>query len=1262
MTLRNGDAPIAVVAGANIILTPEPYIGESKLKMLSHDSRSRMWDEDAKGYARGDGVAALILKPLSAAIADGDRIESVIRECLVNQDGRTSEGITVPSSEAQAELIQRTYAKAGLDATNPKHRCQYFEAHGTGTGAGDPREARAIATAFFGSSHRSKDPTDKLFVGSIKTIIGHTEGTAGIAGIMKASLALQHGEIPPNLLFNQLSPAVAPFYDSLEIPTTVQKWPYLPSGVPRRASINSFGFGGTNAHVILESYDQEEAGNKISNGDSNLRDVWLSPFILSASSEKSMRALIQRYISYLEEKPNTNIRDLLFTLNRRSVLPYRVSFPAQSVSDLVAKLVEWLKKAKASPNAQLSTRYSGGSGSNILGVFTGQGAQWASMGKGLLSAFPQIRATLDDLDRSLATLPHNDRPQWSITSELEADRSISRIDSAAFSQPLCTALQIVLVDLLRSAGIRFKAVVGHSSGEIAAAYAAGFITASHAIRIAYYRGKATESAGANRSQKGAMMAIGTSLEDAEELCNVDTLEGRIWIAAVNSPSSITLSGDADAIEEARLILEDEGKFAKILKVDKAYHSDHMLPCVEPYLQAMINCDIRHGQHGDGTCTWYSSVHADTKIEPFNRELRGEYWCDNMARPVLFSNAVRNAWEKQGPFDAVVEVGAHPALRGPFLQILQESETSIPSVLYSGLLSRNRDDIESFAQGIGALWQSLSSGSVDIDRLNRKIAPNQPSPRLLKDLPSYTWDHDRIYWHESRLSRAYRTRKSRPHPLLGTLTSDGVEKEIRWRNILRLSEVPWVKGHTLQGQVVFPAAGYIVTAMEAALALSGDRLPQLLSVNSVVIHRALTIEEGIDVETLVSLSDICNENIDVASAEFRYYALLRQDATNLTLLASASVELSLSPSTESELETSEALLFRTESDQPNLLAVDTSDFYDFLDEVGYGYTGPFQALNSMQRKLDYGTGKIEIYEEDWDNTMVLMHPAFLDASFQAIFLAMGWPRDAGLVEVFVPTEFQSIKVDVPKWRIATSQATTQMMFDSRLRQLPESITGDVDVFSTIDNDTTLIQVENIKVVPFSPESTASNRQLYAKTVYWPVTIDGLEASGGRLPTDQELEMAWDLERVAIYFLRTIEDEFPGSNSRSGIALHHQYFFDFSHSILSRVSGGTMPYAKKEWLNDTWDDVADIFQRYPESLDLQLMKKVGVNMAAAIRGEVNMVEVLFKDDFMDRFYAGALGLDLTMDWLGRIAIQLSRRYPHMKILELGAGTGGATKSVF
>lgn len=258
-SLREGRCTVAIVTGASLMLTPDQFIVESSLGLLSAAGKCHMWDTRADGYARGEGLAAVVLKPLSLAIADGDQIEAVIREIGSNADGKTAQ-ITEPNAEAQAVLIRDTYERAGLDPSNPLHRCQYFEAHGTGTQAGDPREAAAIHHAFFGEDNKqpsSLPDNKKLLVGSIKTVIGHTEATAGLAGVLKVVWSLKHGLIPPNLHFENLNPKVEPYYTHLQIPTVMMPWPDPPPGEPRRASVNSFGFGGANAHAIIEAYTPE---------------------------------------------------------------------------------------------------------------------------------------------------------------------------------------------------------------------------------------------------------------------------------------------------------------------------------------------------------------------------------------------------------------------------------------------------------------------------------------------------------------------------------------------------------------------------------------------------------------------------------------------------------------------------------------------------------------------------------------------------------------------------------------------------------------------------------------------------------------------------------------------------------------------------------------------------------------------------------------------------------------------------------------------
>jgi Polyketide synthase modules and related proteins len=532
-----------------------------------------------------------------------------------------------------------------------------------------------------------------LYVGSIKTVIGHTEGTAGLAAVLKASLALQHAVIPPNLLLNELSSTVLPFYRDLEILQVAKEWPELPENTPRRASVNSFGFGGANAHAILEAFDSRllARGRNTADGSS----VAVSPFNFSASSERSLRTTIAAYSAYLQEHSDINLRNLSWTLNsRRSTLPVRLSVSASSPGELATILNEALVSSAITPSMQTGSIRE----PKLLGVFTGQGAQWARMGAELLENLPMVSDCITRLDRSCRNYPLS-IALLVAEGGVVKDEYSSRIGEAAFSQPLCTAIQIALVQLLRAANLKLTAVVGHSSGEIAAAYAAGYLNEEDAIRIAYYRGWSLQYATGQEGQKGAMMAAGTSFEDAKELCEMPSLENRICVAASNSSASVTISGDADAIDEAREILEDEKKFARLLKVDKAYHSHHMLSCAAPYIAAVRKCGVAIQRPPSGSATWISSVYGD-KIDNVNDNLADTYWINNMIKPVLFSQAVTYAVGAAGPFDMALEIGPHPALKGPAMQTIQEvSGQTLP---YTGTLNRGKNDSEAFSSTLGAL--------------------------------------------------------------------------------------------------------------------------------------------------------------------------------------------------------------------------------------------------------------------------------------------------------------------------------------------------------------------------------------------------------------------------------------------------------------------------------------------------------------------------------------------------------------------------------
>ncbi|KAJ5894990.1 hypothetical protein N7495_006681 [Penicillium taxi] len=1243
--LRSGESNMAVAAGTNLLLGPEQYIAESKLKMLSPHGRSRMWDKDANGYARGEGIAAVVLKPLSVALADGDHIECIIRETGINQDGRTK-GITMPNPMAQADLIRQTYAKAGLDLSKPSDRPQYFEAHGTGTPAGDPVEAEAISKAFFGSKanyYRKDDQESPLYVGSIKTVIGHTEGTAGIAAVMKASLALQHGVIPPNLLLNELNPNVRPFYNDLQIVTAAQGWPTLPSKGIRRASVNSFGFGGANAHAILESFEPSTVTDKKLDSGASV----FTPFNFSASSGKSLVATLQTYSNYLKGKHVPELRDLSWTLNcRRSTLPARFSVAALDLTDFITQL----EKAVESPAEILSaTQATSIKTPKLLGIFTGQGAQWAGMGAELLNQSPMAAECITRLDSALQKLPLDHRPQWSLKEEIMKDAAASRIGEALFSQSLCTAVQIMLVDHLRAAGVVFNSVVGHSSGEIAAAYASGYVCAEDAMKIAYYRGWSLQFAGDNGGVKGAMMAVGTSLEDAKELCEMASLEGRICVAASNSSASVTLSGDADAVEEAKEIFEDEKKFARLLKVDKAYHSHHMLPCSAPYIEAIQKCGIKILKPTNAHPTWISSVYGK-EIESVNDNLGDTYWSNNMVNPVLFSQAVSFAIGVGGPFDMAVEVGPHPALKGPALQTIQEiSGLTLP---YSGTLSRGQDARKSFASTLGALWVSLGEQVVDFAGLQSKVTPNAPPPKLLKDLPSYSWDHDRLHWHESRISAEFRGGNQKFHQLLG-MKEDSTQKEIRWRNILHTREISWLSHHQVQGQMVFPAAGYISAAVEMVLEEYGLESIQLIDFEDAIVGQALVLEDSSEVEIVFTLTIVESQG-ETLRALFNCYSDSNKGSSSMSLHASSHLKIVLGGAAQESLP-----LPYSSNNRDQFLDLDEDRFYNTVLGLGFGYTGPFRALSGLSRKMDEATGMIAVPDREDGEKPLLIHPGSLDGAIQSIMLAYCFPGDGRMRTLYLPTKIDRIRIN-PRGCMDLAGPGSSLPFYSSVADARFSeLSGDVDIYSS-DGKSTVVQLQGLHTTPLTPLTPADDVLMFTELTWnseEPVGNYG-KTRPNLLPEDCSLSLS--LDRVAHFYLKELDSSFT-STEKSVVQWHHAHFLSYAASCASLVKSGEHPFGNSQWANDTVEDISKIFAENPDNIDLKIIRTVGENINAVIRGEGNLLEILMTDNLLSQFYARTLGIQSYLEEAGHIASQLSHRFPHMNVLEIGAGAGEATEYI-
>ncbi|KAK4500047.1 hypothetical protein PRZ48_008233 [Zasmidium cellare] len=1244
--LRSGETRVAVACGTQIILGPEVFIFESKMRMLSPTGRSRMWDADADGYARGEGVAAIVLKRLSDAIADGDHIECIIRETGANQDGY-SNGITVPSTDAQAALIRKTYARAGLDLSDARDHPQFFEAHGTGTQAGDPKEAAAIAQCF-GAQRQDTTP---LYVGSVKTVIGHTEGAAGLAGLFKGLKSIQHGHIAPNLLFNSLNPKIKPFISGLKVPTELTPWPSLPEGVPRRVSVNSFGFGGSNAHAILEEYRPAPL-NRDTNLDSP-NSIPFTPFVFSAVSEASLIDQLKAHSEYLKSSLDVDLSDLAWTLqSRRSQFPYKAAFSASTTTELAARLDEAIAQAAQKPIGFRAKHNE----DHILGVFTGQGAQWPAMGAELIKSSDFASRRLQELEESLATLPEGDRPDWSLREQLLAGAESSRIAEAKLSQPLCTAVQVVLVDLLREAGITFKAVVGHSSGEIGAAYAAGFLTGHDAIRVAYYRGLYAKLAGNPLTQqKGAMMAVGTSLEDAQDLINLKAFRGRVTVAAENSSASVTLSGDEDALAHAKKVFDEEKKFARMLKVDTAYHSHHMLPCSDTYVDALRRNGIKIDHNRDTRCSWFSSVSPGAAPMEPNDELTGLYWRDNMVNSVLFADAVKNAVAAEPLLNFVLEIGPHPALQGPTLQTVADLR---PAPLpYSGVLSRGKSDIESFAKALGNAWTYLTAGAVDFERFDRAVSPRTSPRKLVVGLPSYQWNHARSSLYESRKSRNVRGRKTAFHEILGVESPDCTTQDKRWSNVLKVSEIPWLEGHQLQGQVVFPAAGYCALAIEASRTLSQDKAIETIDLRNLTIPRAITFEEDTSsgVETLVTLTSIVEEKLsNTATAEFSCYSCPADGAEHsLDLMASCSIQVTFADSSNIVEQSS------TRVQDSMLTGVEVDRFYDSLGKLGYGYSGPFRTLSELKRKFNQSSGFVDSYAyDDLDETVYLVHPTWLDVAFQASMLAYSAPGDERLWSLHVPTSITSLRVSPALCGLLPFSSASKLPVYSTLAD-GEAFSASIDIYNDASSPP-MVQVDGLKIQPFAPATAADDRRLFSTTKWSFAGPNGNDVVKGVQPSSHEVTLASVCERVSFYYIRKWDSEIAEEDWAKGQE-HHAALREYIRHMLSLAAKDQHPTFLRQWSEDSASDIKELIEQYPGDVDLNLLVAVGENIPAAVRGDTTILEHMLPNNMLDDYYKYGLGFARYNSFLAGMMEHIVHRYPHAKIFEIGAGTGGATKYV-
>lgn len=741
-SLWSGESTAALVGAANLVLHPRMTACFSSLSMLSPDGRCRAFDASGQGFVRGEGAGMVLLKPLAAALADNDRIYALLLGTAVNQDGHTP-GLTVPSQAAQEALLREAYSQAGVMAA----QVGYVEAHGTGTPVGDPIEARAIARVL-------GVPGRQLPLGSVKTNLGHLEPAAGIAGLIKAALVLHHRTIPPSLHFHQAHPEIP--FEGLRVPRAPEP---LTGPV---VGVNSFGFGGANAHAVLGRAPQPEGAEG---------PPPRPPFamLLSAHSPEALRARARSYLERLEEEP-CDPGDLAYTLAvRRSHLSHRLAVLGDDLEALAAELRAWLA-GEAGP-AVFSGRAEPHKPCRVAFVFTGQGAQWWAMGRQLLEDEPLVRRTVERVDRVVGELGG-----WSVLEELQRPQATSRMHLTEISQPALFALQMGLVELLRQWGVEPQAVIGHSVGEAAAACTAGVLSLEEGARLVFHRGRLM-----GQTRPGKMLAVGLSEEAVAPY-----LEG-LSLAAVNGPDLVTVAGEAGPVQDLARTLEEKGIFCRLLPLDYAFHS----PLMDPIEAELRHClaDVRPRP---AALPLVSTVTGDWSQ---GEDWDADYHWRNVRQPVRFAAGLDRLLE--AGFRVFLEVGPHPALCRSMADAMERRGLAGAAL---ATLRRGGDDHRSLRAALAGLH--VRGVPVRWSRL-------YPAGRLV-ELPLYPWQRERC-WVEDEDRRRSRL-EPQLHPLLGRRRDgpgSGYENEVGRRSH------PWLEHHRLGEHPLIPATAYLEMALAAA---------------------------------------------------------------------------------------------------------------------------------------------------------------------------------------------------------------------------------------------------------------------------------------------------------------------------------------------------------------------------------------------------------------------------------------------------------------
>ncbi|PLN79543.1 hypothetical protein BDW42DRAFT_172734 [Aspergillus taichungensis] len=1315
-SIWGGDATMGLAVGSNIMIAPEMTIGLDNLGLLSRDSRSYSFDEHANGYARGEGIGALVIKPLKDAVSDGDTIRAVIRSSSSNQDGKTP-GILQPSKEAQMRLIQDTYQKAGLDMADTR----YFEAHGTGTPIGDPIETRGIGSAF--RKYRSKK--EPLYVGSVKSNIGHLEGASGIAGVIKTILALEKGIIPPNSEnLRRINPQIDEEFFSLKIPQQAVPWPT--DGL-RRASVSSFGFGGANCSIVLDdaynslrlrgmkdgkhkttitppqpetingALDSQfvEKGDTSENCASPIDEKFeghsngkYEPTLLvwSSGDKDGIDRTRKSWETYLSNLTITNGKKKRYARNLAHTLASRRSH------------LKWRSFALADPNksfknlaGEFSPAIKSSSSPRVAFIFTGQGAQWYAMGRELIPRYEIFRNTLADAGQYLKTLGC----EWDVLDEMRKPKPESKVNDPTYGQPLCTVVQIGLVDLLRSWNVVPSAVIGHSSGEIAAAYAAGAISKKYAMKVSYYRGLLAGRLGETSKKKGSMLAVGLSEADIRAYLNkIETSFGclRLVIACVNSPQSLTISGETEQIEALHELLEEEQIFSRKLMVNVAYHSFQMEKIASAYEVAIGNFEAPLQRTG---ILMFSSVtggliHREELATP-------RYWVRNMVSPVLFSDALTSLSSQPAnvprkidgshrlfvTVSHIVEIGPHAALQGPCRDTLKAVRKD-KEIVYIPSLRRHASAVNCVLECVGRLH--CEGYPVDLAAVNSPAGTGQSEGfQVLADLPEYQFDHSKAYWHESRQSKGHRFRKTGRLDLLGIPDVNGNPMETHWRNIIRTSEIPWVQDHKINNTILYSAAGMVAMAIEAVkqLADSNRTIAGFIVKDCKFLSPIHIPTHALGIETNIHLKRVKDGKSD--SSGWHDFRICCYDTDNWIENCTGSIQASYE-SNESGMDTNgrenaewNASLIKAYHDASQSCAtpVDTEKFYEELTGYGYQYGPAFAAItalsrNDASRNELVATIRTFVGTSAKDSQVVqphTIHPTTLDAVIHmmtAMVMKVAGQEDS----VAVPTQIENL------WVSNTGGLSYPHAHGIKAyaNSVGSTVTDSRYSMVAFDEGLTkcLLNLEGLRVTNIANSAERKSEVDFLADnlchhVEWKPDIDLLNnaetnifCASNEPQTNEPVDAFTELDFLVSVYVSKVSASALEKVKTTG-SPHLIKYAEWIARQQDILSSGQSAFSSQEWRSRMEDAsfMNDLHGRLEHGSKRGLLTSIVCkNLMQFISGEKNPVSVLFEGNLLQDTYFEMISNLPKIGQIVKYINALAHKYPAMKFIELGAGSGAMT----